>query len=136
MDSSTSPENLTMPYVLPNDGEVVGIGQPVAIRFDEDIPNRLAAQEATTSLLTARAAILERLKYSKRLLGMAADPNVPETLPLKHPALTEENFDSVYQTLVAQYDKRLTIAGFPNLNIAGAASPSQQSGASGSGISS
>jgi hypothetical protein len=92
-----------------------------------------AAQEATTSLLTTRATILERLKYSKRLLGMAADPNVPETLPLKRPALTEENFDSVYQTLVAQYDKTLTIAGLPNLNIAGAASPSQQSGASGSG---
>jgi lipoprotein-anchoring transpeptidase ErfK/SrfK len=43
-----SPENLTMPYVLPNDGEVVGIGQPIAIRFDENIPNRLAAQQAIT----------------------------------------------------------------------------------------
>jgi lipoprotein-anchoring transpeptidase ErfK/SrfK len=43
-----SPENLTMPYVMPNDGEVVGIGQPIAIRFDEDIPNRLAAQKAIT----------------------------------------------------------------------------------------
>jgi lipoprotein-anchoring transpeptidase ErfK/SrfK len=41
-----SPENLTMPYVLPNDGEVVGVGQPVAVRFDEDIPNRLAAERA------------------------------------------------------------------------------------------
>ncbi|CDO06061.1 hypothetical protein C1S82_31410 [Mycolicibacterium cosmeticum] len=41
-----SPENLTMPYVLPNDGEVVGIGQPVAVRFDENIPDRLAAQKA------------------------------------------------------------------------------------------
>lgn len=41
-----SPENLTMPYVMPNDGEVVGVGQPIAIRFDEDIPNRLAAQRA------------------------------------------------------------------------------------------
>ena len=43
-----SPENLTMPYVMPNDGEVVGIGQPIAIRFDENIPNRLAAQKAVT----------------------------------------------------------------------------------------
>ncbi len=43
-----SPENLTMPYLLPNDGEVVGVGQPVAIRFDENIPNRLAAQQAIT----------------------------------------------------------------------------------------
>jgi lipoprotein-anchoring transpeptidase ErfK/SrfK len=41
-----SPENLTMPYVLPNDGEVVGIGQPIAVRFDENIPNRLAAEKA------------------------------------------------------------------------------------------
>ena len=43
-----SPENLTMPYLLPNDGEVVGIGQPVAVRFDENIPNRLAAEKAIT----------------------------------------------------------------------------------------
>jgi lipoprotein-anchoring transpeptidase ErfK/SrfK len=41
-----SPENLTMPYLLPNEGEVVGVGQPVAIRFDENIPNRSAAEKA------------------------------------------------------------------------------------------
>ena len=41
-----SPANLTSSYVLPNDGEVVGVGQPVAIRFDENIPDRLAAQRA------------------------------------------------------------------------------------------
>lgn len=41
-----SPENLTMAYVLPNEGEVVGIGQPVAIQFDENIPNRAAAENA------------------------------------------------------------------------------------------
>ena len=43
-----SPENLTMPYVIPNEGEVVGVGQPVAIRFDENITNRSAAQRAIT----------------------------------------------------------------------------------------
>lgn len=43
-----SPENLTMPYVLPAEGEVVGVGQPVAVRFDENITNRLAAQRAIT----------------------------------------------------------------------------------------
>ena len=43
-----SPQNLTMPYVLPNDGEVVGVGQPIAVRFDENIPDRLAAQQAIT----------------------------------------------------------------------------------------
>ncbi len=41
-----SPQNLTMPYVLPADGSVVGVGQPVAIRFDENIPDRLAAQNS------------------------------------------------------------------------------------------
>lgn len=41
-----SPENLTMPYVVPTEGEVVGVGQPVAVQFDENIPNRLAAQNA------------------------------------------------------------------------------------------
>ena len=41
-----SPENLTMPYVLPNDGETVGIGQAIAVRFDENISDRLAAERA------------------------------------------------------------------------------------------
>ncbi|MGV9797739.1 L,D-transpeptidase [Mycobacterium sp. NPDC003449] len=41
-----SPGNLTMPYVLPNDGEVVGVGQPLAVRFDENITDRVAAQQA------------------------------------------------------------------------------------------
>jgi len=41
-----SPANLTMPYVLPNDGETAGVGQPLAIRFDENITNRVAAQQA------------------------------------------------------------------------------------------
>ena len=36
-----SPANL-------NDGDVVGIGQPIAVRFDENIPDRLAAQRAIT----------------------------------------------------------------------------------------
>ena len=43
-----APENLTMPYLMPNDGEVVGVGQPVAIRFDENIPDRVAAEKAIT----------------------------------------------------------------------------------------
>lgn len=43
-----APENLTMPYLMPNDGEVVGVGQPVAVKFDENIPDRVAAQKAIT----------------------------------------------------------------------------------------
>jgi lipoprotein-anchoring transpeptidase ErfK/SrfK len=41
-----SPDNLAMPYVVPRDGEVVGVGQPVAIRFDENIADRAAAEKA------------------------------------------------------------------------------------------
>lgn len=45
---SHSPANLTMPYLSPLDGEVVGVGQTIAVRFDENIPDRLAAQKAIT----------------------------------------------------------------------------------------
>ena len=45
---SHSPANLTMPYLMPNDGEVVGVGQTIAVRFDENIPDRAAAQKAIT----------------------------------------------------------------------------------------
>ncbi|CAN5703984.1 Ig-like domain-containing protein [soil metagenome] len=43
-----SPNNMTMPYVLPNTGDVVGVGQPLSVRFDENISDRLAAQRAIT----------------------------------------------------------------------------------------
>lgn len=43
-----SPDGLTMAYPLPNNGDTVGVGQPVAIRFDENIPNRVAAERAIT----------------------------------------------------------------------------------------
>ncbi len=45
---SHSPANLTMPYVSPGGGAVVGVGQPIAIRFDENIPDRAAAEKAIT----------------------------------------------------------------------------------------
>lgn len=44
--TTSSPNKQTHPYLLPGEGEVVGIGQPVAISFDETIPDRLAAQDA------------------------------------------------------------------------------------------
>ena len=43
-----SPANLTMSYLVPGDGAVVGVGQPIAVLFDENIPDRLAAQRAIT----------------------------------------------------------------------------------------
>ncbi len=44
--TTRAPNNLTQAYLTPNPGETVGIGQPVAIKFDEPIPNRKAAQQA------------------------------------------------------------------------------------------
>jgi lipoprotein-anchoring transpeptidase ErfK/SrfK len=41
-----SPQNLTMAYPRPSDGEVVGVGQTVAVQFDEIIANRQAAEKA------------------------------------------------------------------------------------------
>lgn len=49
---SHSPQNLTMPYLAPLDGEVVGVGQTIAVRFDENIPDRIAAQKAITVTTT------------------------------------------------------------------------------------
>lgn len=51
--SSTSfrtraPNNVTMAYITPPDGEKVGVAQPVGVRFDESIPDRKAAQKAIT----------------------------------------------------------------------------------------
>ncbi len=44
--TTSSPNNQTKPYLIPGEGEVVGIGQPVAIQFDENIPDRKAVQDA------------------------------------------------------------------------------------------
>lgn len=46
--TTSSPDNVTKPYLLPSENEVVGIGQPVAIQFDEPIPDKIAAQDAIT----------------------------------------------------------------------------------------
>ncbi|HVZ38033.1 MAG TPA: toxin [Candidatus Kapabacteria bacterium] len=91
------------------------------------------AREATQSLLTTRRTALERLHYYQRVLGLPADPNVPDTLALDRRMLTEENFDEAYAALVGQYDKQLTLQQLPQLNIVGGTNPSNQSGASGSG---
>ena len=46
--TTSSPNNLTQAYLLPEKGSTVGVGMPVSIRFDESIPNRKAAQDAIT----------------------------------------------------------------------------------------
>ncbi len=44
--TTITPQRKTHPFMVPDDGEVVGIGQPVAIAFDENVPDRLAVQKA------------------------------------------------------------------------------------------
>jgi hypothetical protein len=82
------------------------------------------AQEATKSLLTSRASALERLHYYQRLLGLPADPNAPDALPLAFangddpPTLNEANFDETYGALVGQYDRAITPQAFAQLELA------------------
>ena len=53
--STVSPRTLTMPTVFPNaDTGVVGVGQPIAITFDEDVTDR-AAVERRLSVVTTPA---------------------------------------------------------------------------------
>lgn len=92
-----------------------------------------SARESTQSLLTTRKTALERLRFYQRQLGLPADPNAPDTLTLDHRELTEENFDDAYAALVGQYDKPLTLQQLSALTIVGGTSPSNQSGASGTG---
>ncbi|MBU3062557.1 L,D-transpeptidase family protein [Nocardia sp. NEAU-G5] len=44
--TTMQPDKRTHPWLLPGENEVVGIGQPVAVQFDENIPNRRAVQNA------------------------------------------------------------------------------------------
>ncbi|MGC5258352.1 L,D-transpeptidase [Gordonia sp. DT218] len=56
--TTRAPNNLTQAYLTPSPRETVGVGQPVAIKFDEPIPDRKAAQDAikvTTDPPTAGA---------------------------------------------------------------------------------
>jgi hypothetical protein len=91
------------------------------------------ARETTTSLLTSRATVLERLDYFQRLLGLSADPSAPDTISLDRRELNEENFDDAYAALVGQYDQALTMQKLPDLKLAGDSSPGILSGFSGSG---
>lgn len=50
--TTSAPGNVTKPYVMPGEESVVGIGQPVAVQFDENIPDRKAAEDAITITTT------------------------------------------------------------------------------------
>jgi hypothetical protein len=91
------------------------------------------AQETTQSLLATRDIVLQRYKFFQKQLGLPDDPNVPSSLKIKGSSLTEENFDDAFEALVETYDKPVTLAKPAELKKAGQNSPSQQSGATGSG---
>lgn len=44
--TTVTPNNQTYGYVSPADGSTVGVGQTIAVRFDEAVPDRQAAQDA------------------------------------------------------------------------------------------
>jgi hypothetical protein len=92
-----------------------------------------SAQEATTSLLTGRRTLLERLNYYQRLLGAPADQNASPVISLDRRELTEENFDEAYSSLVGQYDRPLAQMALPKYQPLDGNSPGQASGASGVG---
>jgi len=52
--TTSAPNMLTQAYLTPSRGEEVGIAQPVAVKFDEAIPNRKAAQNAIRITTTPR----------------------------------------------------------------------------------
>lgn len=92
------------------------------------------AQETTNGLLKTRDSAVERYTYYLRLLGQTPDSNaVPATLALNRVELTEDNFDDTYSALVGQYNLAVPVQAYPQLQLAQASSPSNQSGATGSG---
>jgi hypothetical protein len=92
------------------------------------------AQEASDSLLRTRASTLERYRYYQRMLDLTPDTNlVPDSLSLDRRELTEENFDEVHAALVGQYGQAIPISLHPPLAVAGAAEPTNEAGAKGTG---
>jgi hypothetical protein len=105
------------------------------------------AEEATEVLLKGHAIALERYQFYQRLLGLPPNPDlVPDSFSIERSKktdnqakLSEETFESVYQTFVGNadnsgtYNKTPDIQSFPTLSIVGQTSPENQSGMSGQG---
>jgi hypothetical protein len=92
------------------------------------------AQETTNGLLQSRASALERYTYYLRLLGLTPDPStVPPVFNADRRELTEANFDDTYSALVSEYNLTIQPPAYSTLQLAQGSSPSNQSGASGSG---
>ena len=56
--STVTPRTFTMPYLFPGKGRptVVGVGQPITVRFDEPITDKAAAERALTVTTTPKVA--------------------------------------------------------------------------------
>ncbi|HBP89133.1 MAG TPA: toxin [Nitrospiraceae bacterium] len=74
------------------------------------------SEESTESLLRSRASALDRYRYYQRVLGLESESDAPsDSLPLDRGALTEENFEEVYETLVGQFDETVSTINYPSL---------------------
>ena len=94
------------------------------------------AMETTNGLLRTRDAAVERYTYYLSLLGQTPDQTtVPAITPntLNRQQLTEKNFNDVYATLLAEYDLPVPTLAYPDPQLAQGSSPSDQSGATGTG---
>ena len=91
------------------------------------------AQETTNGLLKTRDTALERYTYYLRLLGLAPDPSVLAFTLDRSNELNEQTFKVAYAALVTAYNQQVGLQTFPTLQLAEASSPSNQSGATGSG---
>jgi hypothetical protein len=95
------------------------------------------AQEATNALLRTRSSVRERYSFYLRLLGLTPDtktvPDMDTFDALNRRELTEDNFDEAYNALVIEYDQKVELQDLPPLQLAEGSSPSDQSGASGTG---
>jgi hypothetical protein len=94
------------------------------------------AKETTRGLLKSRAATYERYSYYLRLLNLTPDTSAaPQDLPTPSDdlELTEDNFDSMYSTLVGQYDHTISELAYNAQQAAQGTSPASSSGATGTG---
>jgi Tc toxin complex TcA C-terminal TcB-binding domain len=92
------------------------------------------AQEATNILLKSRAVAYERYANYLRLLNLTPDADdAPADFTADRVQLTEENFASVYSSLVGKYDLDIADLAYNPQQAAQGASPASKAGATGTG---
>lgn len=92
------------------------------------------SESATASLLKSRESAYQRYRFYKLLLGhKEGEFSDLEQIDLERNALTEDNFDEVYQELVSKYEHDIELDDYSITDQAGSSNPSNQSGATGQG---